>query len=473
MSLAFSDILVIIIYFIIVLYIGFFLARKQKKSSDKVLDFILAGRKITLPLFVGTLVATWYGNILGVGEFIYKSGILAWVCFGLPYYFAAAFFAYFIAKKIRQSEVKTIPEQMVSKYGKKAGWLSSIVVLIITIPAAYILMLGVMIQLFTGWQLWFSVIIGAIVSLAYLYSGGFKSDILTNSFQFILMYVGFGALLYFSINNLGSISLMFNKLPNEHKSFFGNASWQYVLSWYIISFQTFIDPSFHQRCASAESPKIAKNGILISIFFWMIFDSLTLITGLYAKAYINISDPMMAFPSLGEQVLPAFWKGIFIISLLATIMSTLDSYSFISAVTIGNDILLPLKKFFKSIRRFSTESLTRFGLTLTAVLGIILALFIPSAIDLIYKTASIAIPGLLIPLLLSFSKKYYLTSNKAILILISASGISFIWTILKIAIERHFLTPMFFLSDIEPMIPGIVLSLFLGIIFSKKYATSI
>ena len=33
------------------------------------LDYLVAGRRVTLPAFVATLVTTWYGGILGIGEY--------------------------------------------------------------------------------------------------------------------------------------------------------------------------------------------------------------------------------------------------------------------------------------------------------------------------------------------------------------------------------------------------------------------
>jgi SSS family solute:Na+ symporter len=448
MELHLLDILVVIAYVLIVLYIGFFVAAKKEKAATGTEEFILAGRKLTLPIFVGTLVATWYGNILGVGEFVYSSGFVAFMCFDLPYYIAAALFGFFIAKKIRTANTTTIPEQIQNHYGRKAGLISSVIILVITIPAAYILMLGIMLKLFLDVSLAAAVAIGTVISLAYLFTGGFKADVLTNSAQFVIMYIGFGALLFFAWDSFGSFSNMFSQLPESHLSLLGGNTWQYVLAWYIIAFQTFIDPSFHQRCAAAKTPQTAQRGIFLSILFWMVFDFLTLMAGFYARAFVDVADPLMSFPVLGDMVLPPFWKGIFLVALIATVMSTLDSYAFLSASTIGNDIL---KKWFKKV---STTTLTKIGLVITGIFGFLLAVGIPSAVDLIYKTSSIAVPGLLIPLTISFSSKYKLSPGNAIIIMLTSSLISFLWTIISEFYD-------FFLI-LQPMLAGILTALFLS-----------
>ena len=88
--LAFIDIVIIFLYFAAVLFVGFRSAKKTTASED---DFLLAGRSLTLPVFVMTLVSTWYGGILGVGEFFYRYGISSWFIQGVPYYIFAALFA--------------------------------------------------------------------------------------------------------------------------------------------------------------------------------------------------------------------------------------------------------------------------------------------------------------------------------------------------------------------------------------------
>ena len=72
------DLLVLGVYVIILLGLGFY---RKKHLVDKTNEYILAGRKLSLPGFVITLVATWYGGILGIGENTYSYGIQTWLIF--------------------------------------------------------------------------------------------------------------------------------------------------------------------------------------------------------------------------------------------------------------------------------------------------------------------------------------------------------------------------------------------------------
>src|SRR5512135_2745179 len=104
--LSLADIILILAYFAAVVYVGFRATKKSKSGAD---EYLLASRTLTLPMFVATLVSTWYGGILGVGEYSYRFGISNWVIFGVPYYIFAFFFALYFAPKIRSRRIVSIP----------------------------------------------------------------------------------------------------------------------------------------------------------------------------------------------------------------------------------------------------------------------------------------------------------------------------------------------------------------------------
>src|SRR5437016_3497635 len=107
--LSLADTIIILLYFAVVLYVGIRSARRTSATDE---DFLLAGRSLTLPIFVMTLVSTWYGGILGVGEFSYRFGISNWAVQGVPYYIFAAIFAFFLAKKVRATNLYSIPDKL-------------------------------------------------------------------------------------------------------------------------------------------------------------------------------------------------------------------------------------------------------------------------------------------------------------------------------------------------------------------------
>ena len=449
-TLTLIDQVLIVAYFAGVLLIGFL---STKRGADAT-DFLLAGRSLTLPVFVMTLVSTWYGGILGVGEFSYRYGISNWVIQGVPYYIFALIFAFLLAKRIRASNLLTIPDKLHHAYDLNTAVLGSFLTFILMTPAPYILMLALLLQLVTGWGLVACVLVGTVTTIAYLFFGGFRADVHTDVFEFLLMFIGFGVILPFAWMKYGGLEFIQHNVPPLHLTWNGGNSMQFVLVWFFIALWTLVDPSFHQRCYAAKSGEVARKGILISIIFWLMFDAMTATAGLYARAALPaLGQPINAYPLLAEVVLPPVAKGLFYIGMLATIMSTLNTLAFVSATTIGRDIVWRIRG---RQRDISDNRYTRWGLAATAGLSIALALMIPSVIKLWYTIGSVIIPGLLIPLVTSYFDDWKAPARYAFASMLLGWLTSLIW--LMIGWTQQIGADEFYPLGIEPMYPGLLVS---------------
>lgn len=442
-----SDIIIIILFFSLLLSIGFISSKKVKSDAE---DYLLSGRNMGLFLFVLVNVSTWYGGIIGIGEFTYRYGLVSWVTQGLPYYFFAFLFAMFFAKKIREASLFTIPEKLEQIYGRNAALLSAVVVFILVSPAPYLLMSANLISLVFDTGDLFSLIIGVILSASYLIKGGFRSNIFTDAFQFFIMFAGFIIFLSVAVLNYGGINFLETNLPHSHLSFTGDASITFLIVWFLIALWTFADPGFHQRSYSAKTGNVAKYGILISIIFWALFDFLTTSTGLYAKAILpDLGNPIMAYPLLAEKILAPGLKGIFYAAMFATIISTLNSFMFLSATTIGKDFIYRISK---EKREDKIKLYTVIGIIITSILSVVIAYTIPSVVQIWYTIGSLFIPGIILPVISSYYPKISV-SNKIIMIEIVLAILSgTIWLLIRSNFQG-------FVYEIEPMLIGVSVAL--------------
>ena len=455
-SLGILDCAVILLYLVLLVFLGLTRSRTSRSNQR---EYILTGRRLSLPGFVATLVATWYGGILGVGENTFNYGIQTWFIFGLPYYVFAALFALFIAGKIRQLEFISIPDQFNKRYGKYPGILSAVFLLFLASPAPYILSIGILIQFLFGISYVWALLIATTLSLIYIWFGGFGAVVRTDIMQFILMFSGFILLIIFAWIKIGSPVYLLRNLPETHLSPTGGQSFQFIAVWFFIALWTFIDPGFYQRCAAAQTPRIARNGIFLSIVFWFAFDMLTLFSGLYARLALDGNNALFSFPLLGQQLLPPILYGLFLTGIIATIMSTIDSLGLISAVTFGRDIVWRLKN------QSNPTRLTQYGLVVMAGIAVILAWKLPSVVKLWYMLGSIMVPGLLLPFLLTFTK-ISLPSNHTILMMIVPVLLAGSWYFAGISAGTY---PL----NLEPFYPGLagsIILLSIGLFRLKKKA---
>ncbi|MFA7288706.1 MAG: sodium:solute symporter family protein [Melioribacteraceae bacterium] len=439
------DILILISFFLILVLIGLLPSIKDKNSKG---EFLLAGRKMGLTLFVMTNVSTWYGGILGIGEFTYNYGLISWTTQGLPYYIFAILFAFFLAKKVRKSNLHTIPEKIKQVYGLKAGIISAIFIFFLASPAPYLLMSANIFEIVFGFNKYYAVFISTIVAVLFVIKGGYKSDLYTDVFQFLVMFIGFIVIVYFSYQKFSGMEYLVQKLPANHLNPTGGFSIYYLITWFIIAFWTFADPGFHQRCYSVKNEKIAFKGILISVIFWIFFDFLTTSTGLYSKAYFSDSiEAVLSFPLYANAILTSGWKGLFFAGLFATIYSTLNSFLFISSSTLINDITPHIKKL--KINKISFVTKTRYTIILTATLSLIIVLFSESVVQLWYILGSLFIPGLIFLIIASYYPKLKISTWLSELQLIIGFGVSLIVFILK-------MVGIDYLSEVEPLLIGLL-----------------
>ena len=448
-SLSQIDLLIILLFFISVLLTGFLSGRRTGSTGD---EYLLSGRKLGLVLFIMINVSTWYGGILGVGEFTYRFGLVSWFTQGFPYYVFAFLFAIFFAKKIQAASLFTVPDKLEQVYGKHVGLISAFIVFVLVSPAPYILMSANLISLIFNINIFSSLIISLLVSLIYLIRGGFRSNIYVDAFQFFVMFGGFILVLIFSGLKFGTIDFLVESVPKNHLNITGGMSPAFIIVWFLIALWTFADPGFHQRCYAAKSGTIAMKGIIISIFFWALFDFLTTFTGLYTKAILpELKNPVLAFPLYAEKVLPAGIKGIFYSALFATILSTQISFLFLSGTTIGKDFIFRIKK---NNPDSSIKYFTIIGMIFSGLLAILLATLIPSVIEIWYTIGSFFIPGIIIPVISAYYPGLRINNKTVLFEMITAFLGSAGWYFLRIKFESVDL-----INAVEPMLIGIIFSL--------------
>lgn len=424
---------------------------RQKIAPGSAVDYMLGGRKLTLPVFVASLVATWYGGVLGVGEYTFRYGVSNWLVFGVPYYLAALLFAVFLAARARRTEFVTIPDRLNQCYGRHAAGVGGLVVFLWSLPAAYVLILGVLGHALFGWPQYVGTIAGTALVLFYAYTGGFRALARADMWHFIFMYLGFIVMFAVLLLKFGGFDFVASRIPATHFTWHGGNSGWYIAVWYVIALATLVDPSFFQNCYAARDEKVARRGIYISIFCWMLFDFLTTTCGLYARAILpETIDPISSFPKLGEAVLPIGLYGVFAVGMLATVISTADSYLFIAASTLGKDICCSWLGRHESRANYYTK----WALIISSILTILITIFFQSVITIWYGFGSIVTPVLLVPMFTTFFGSRRMRPRTVITSMIVSGALSGLWFW-----SRTLSVDGSYWLSLEPIFPGLVASL--------------
>ena len=463
-QLAPLDVGIIGLYLAGLLYLGL---RHRASPEVRLRRYLLGGRRLTLVPFVATLVTTWYGGILGVGEFTYAYGLVNLLIFGVPYYLFAVLYALFMARCVHRESALTIPERFGVHYGPRSARLGAVLVFALTTPAPYLLMLGVMLSQLLGIPLWLAILLGTVFSTVYLWRGGFQSVVRTDVLQFALMFTGFAVLVGVLIAHQ-PLEAMWAQLPVGHQHWRGAGmlSWQTILVWFLIGSWTFVDHGIYQRCVAADTGRTAARGILISVGFWFAFDLLTTAAGLYAVVLLpelaaDAGGPVAAYPLLAAAVLPPGLLGIFMVALLAVIMSTIDSFTFIGATTLGRDFVPRTGNGLADERQR-----IRWGIIASAVLGFTLAVSIPSVVSLWYTLGMVLVPGLLLPVLVTFHPRLVLSDGATLTISLAGVLTAGAW-LLTPTLGAAWAGDTYPLG-LQPMLPGLLVTLALVLVMGRR-----
>ncbi len=79
-------------------------AQMRAPKEHTILEHMLMGRRLTLPLFIATLVSTWYGGIFGTASIAFSSGVYNLVTQGIFWYVAYLIFAFFVLEQDKRQQ---------------------------------------------------------------------------------------------------------------------------------------------------------------------------------------------------------------------------------------------------------------------------------------------------------------------------------------------------------------------------------
>ena len=116
-------IITIAIYLTVLVTIGAILAFRVKSQED----FMIAGRKLTAPVLVGTLLATWIGSgdIFSVADLSYHHGYSSLI--GSAGGWSGIIVVYFSAGRVRTFGQFTVPDILEARYNQWARLLATII----------------------------------------------------------------------------------------------------------------------------------------------------------------------------------------------------------------------------------------------------------------------------------------------------------------------------------------------------------
>jgi SSS family solute:Na+ symporter len=188
--LSLLDIAVIAIYFVMVIWIGFYL-KGQANTSE---EFFMAGREMTAWIAGLSFVSANLGSLelMGWAGSAYQYGILAahWYWVGaIP---AMLFLGIVMMPFYYVCKTHSVPGYLKLRYGQGASIVSAFSFAFMTVLMSGVNMfaMAVVMKVVLGWDLNFSIIVSSLAVAAYVALGGLRSAIFNEVLQFVLIWGG-------------------------------------------------------------------------------------------------------------------------------------------------------------------------------------------------------------------------------------------------------------------------------------------
>lgn len=334
-TLAPLDLLIILAYFALVLFIGIRVAAGNDGGTE---DYFLAGRSMLWPfvgisLFASNISST---TLIGLSGDAYATGISVF-----NYEWMASivlvFFAIFVLPIYLRSRVYTMPEFLERRFDVRSRYYFSGLTLVgnILIDTAGSLYAGgiLLLLIFPDIPMWQSVMVLALLAGAYTIIGGLKAVIYTDALQTVLILSGAIAVAVLAFQKVGSWEAVTAVTPESMLSLVRPRD-DPVLPWTgllfgvpVLGFYFWCTNQFMvQRVLSARDSRQGRYGVLFAALLKLPVLFLMVLPGTMARVlYPELPNPDLVYPTLLFDLLPVGMLGLVVAGTLAALMSSIDS----------------------------------------------------------------------------------------------------------------------------------------------------
>jgi solute:Na+ symporter, SSS family len=408
-------------YSVLLMALGIFISRRVKNSSD----FLVAGRS----LGPGRLFATFLAANIGAGSTVgatglgYRFGLSAWWWVGSAAV-GSMLLSQFLGPRLwiiaRKHGLATLPDYLEFRYGKSVKALISVLFWCgsLAILAAQILAISTILNTVAGIPKWEGCVIGGTVAIVYCTAGGLMSSSFVNMFELAVTMSGLLLAVPFAIHTLGGWSHV-HELVTAHKSSEAAAGSMFnivgvgskqLFAWIAFLVPSFmISPGLVQKVYAARDVRTVRLGVGLNSVGQAFFAFVPPLLGLCAfAAFPHLASPDSALPSVMKFLLPG-WLGVWTLaSIFSAELSATDAILFMLSTSLAVDLY---KTFLNpSVSQRKLLIVSRITSICAGVLGILLAMILPSVITAVSIFYVLMAVSLFVPVLAGLYSRRVLSS---------------------------------------------------------------
>ncbi|MGD1932209.1 MAG: sodium:solute symporter family protein [Leptolyngbyaceae cyanobacterium] len=395
----------IITFLLGTLGVGVWASRQIKGDS---VNFLVAGRGLSLPLAAATLMAQSVDSNATLGNTDLSAEFGFWAGAALPIGLSLCLFltGTFLAKPMNRMGLITIPDFYRVKYGRLVELMAAFIMSISFsfLLAGNLVAGGFMFQTFLGMSYVGGITLLAALVFAYTVSGGLFAVAYTDAIQILIAVVGtFGLLAYVATNFGLEIAPGMGPLALEQLTSVGAGAAINWASLLALGFGNMVAIDFMARIFAAESPETAQKACFTAsagtLIIGIPFSIMALSAGGILEQAGVVADGPVLFALL-QNVVPPVLGLMVLAAILSASLSTADG------AILGTSSVLAHNVF--GIRHGVTHGgaggdrlllVTRLMASVITLLGVFLGLRVPQTGVLLLLGFDLGFAGLVVPLL--------------------------------------------------------------------------
>lgn len=394
--------LIVIIYLLLLFYLGFRGYRQTKTSSD----YLLAGRNTHPFVMAVSYGATFISSsaIIGFGGVAANFGMgLLWLTF-LNMFIGVVIAFIFFGRRTRsmghQLDAHTFPELLGRHFKSKTIQVFAGAIIFIAMPlyAAVVLKGGaVFIEEIFEIDYNIALFIFTLVIAAYVIAGGLKGVMYTDALQGTIMFLSMFFLFIWTYKVIGmgfveankTLTGMVHLVPEKmyalgHRGWTAmpalGSSWWYTLVTSLIlgvGIGVLAQPQLVVRFMTVKSNRELNQAILIGCIFIAATTGIIYTVGTTSNIFFmqtegkiamaSVPDMDKIIPVFVKSAMPSWFSAVFMLTILSAAMSTLSSQFHAMGSSIGRDVFSTLSK-----KERNTTLITRLGIVISIVTSYII-----------------------------------------------------------------------------------------------------
>ena len=385
----------------------FGLAWWAHRRIERVEDFLVAGRRLSLPLASATLLATWFGagTILTSADEVRAEGLRAAALEPLGAGVCLLLAGGFMAAPLWRMRLLTLADFYRIRFGPRAELLAAVMM----VPgyfgwtAAQFLALAGILELFLGLDSTWGVVLVAAVGTAYTATGGMWSVTLTDALQVGLLLVGLVVLGVTVVLRVGVIPVA-EQTPPGMLVVVPTASVEAFVSWLgvfaVAALGNLPGQDLMQRVFSSRSAGVARRACFLAGGAYLMFGCIPVYLALASRVLLPEQAETAILPALASAFLSPPLAVTFAVVLASAVLSTIDSAMLAPSALLANNVL---PRFVGE--RIGPLALNRAAVLLTATASLSMAFVGEDAYSLLEESYAIGLVGLLVPLAMGLYRK--------------------------------------------------------------------